>query len=246
MPMAVKEGGTSIAVIITILTFFVVLHGTLISTALKIYVGAPKGKSVETDLLPDVCDKMGARGPEFLKLGGLHVANMIRLAEFFGHIFRSAFYINIMVDVLATLPVFENLPNAFLVLIITLCSVFLAPIAQVWQLRLVLSCIGTIIFMVVFGFVIGESSGNKVDDELVDKRGDPQYIPFCVGKIIFTMGYFSPHLNPDFRQPTLAYIPPYAIGLVLYTVFSLMVGTVLYKAYTEDTMALIILNLKNK
>lgn len=246
MPMAVKEGGTMITIVVTVLVLLTVLHGTLISSALKNYIGASKGKSVESILLADACEKMGARGPDFLRIGGLHVANMIRLSEFLAHIFRCAFYINVIVDILETMSMFENFPNALLVLLITMAAVLLAPIAQIWQLRLIFSSLGAAIVVCVLGFVFAEASGNSVEEELVDKRGDPQYIPFCVGKIIFMITYFSPHLNSDFRQPSLSYIPPYVMGLVFHTGIAMLTGIYFYRAYTEDTATLIFFNLKSE
>lgn len=246
MPMAVKEGGTVITMVVTVLILLTVLHGALISSALKNYIGASKGKSVETILLADACEKMGARGPDFLRVGGLHVANLIRLSEFLTHIFRCSFYINVIVDILETMSIFENFPNALLVLIITMAAVLLAPIAHIWQLRFILSTLAAVIVAVVLVFVFSEASGKTVDEELVDKRGDPQYIPFCVGKILFMLTYFTPHLNSDFRQPSLSYIPPYVVGLVLHTVLGTLIGIHFYRAYTEETQTLIFFNLKNE
>lgn len=246
MPMAVKEGGTMITIVITCLTFLTILHGTLISSALKNYIGASKGKSVETMLLTDACEKMGARGPEFLRVGGLHVANMIRLSEFLMHICRCAFYTNVIVDILEQMHIFENFPNTLLVLIVTFAAVVLAPVAQIWQLRLILSTIGVALIATIMGLVMTEAISVDVDEELVDKRGDPQYIAFCVGKIIFMMTYFSPHLNSDFRQPSLSYIPPYVMGLIVHTALALVLGIFCYRAYTEDTATLIFFNLKTQ
>lgn len=246
MPMAVKEGGTTISIIVTFLVFFTILHGTLISSALKNYVGASKGKSVETVLLADACEKMGARGPDFLRVGGLHVANLIRLSEFLTHIFRCAFYINLVVDVLEQFSAFDNFPNAFIVLTITGGMVFIAPLSQIWQIRLVLSVIGTGILMGIYYHVLVEAGEKTVDEELVDKRGDPQYIPFSVGKIIFMFSYFTPHLMPDFRQPSLTYIPPYILGLTIHTSLALFFGIFCYRAFTEDTETLIFFNLRTE
>lgn len=246
MPMAVKEGGTMISIVIMVLILLTVLHGTLISSALKNYIGASKGKSVETMLLPDACEKMGLRGPDFLRIGGLHVANMIRLSEFLAHIFRCSFYINVIVDILETMSIFENYPNALLVLIITMGAVLLAPIAQIWQLRLIFSTAGSILILGILAFVFNEAANTEVSEDLVDKRGDPQYIPFCVGKIIFMITYFSPHLNSDFRQPSLSYIPPYVVGLFVHTGIALFIGIFFYRAYTEDTATLIFFNLKDE
>lgn len=246
MPLAVKEGGTVITIIVTVLVFLVVLHGTLISSALKNYIGASKGKSVETMLLSDACEKMGARGPEFLRSGGLHLANMIRLSEFLVHIFRCSFYISVIVDILETMTIFENYPNALLVLIITLTAVALSPISQIWQLRMIFGALGSTLVAFVLAFVVMEAAREDVDEELVDKRGDPQYVPFCIGKVLFLMTFFSPHLNSDFRQPSLSYIPPYVVGLVVHTVLALSLGTFFYRAYTEETATLIFFNLKSE
>lgn len=246
IPMAVKNGGTIISIVVTALVWLAVLHGTLISSALKNYIGVSKGKSVEIMLLPDACEKMGLRGPDFLRVGGLHVANMIRLSEFLLHIFRCSFYINVIVDILETMSIFENFPNALLVLIVTMAAVVLAPIAQIWQLRIILSTIGTVLIVAVIGIVFNEANANDVDEELVDKRGDPQYIPFCVGQIIFALTYFSPHLNSDFRQPSLSYIPPYVLGLIVHAILTVMTGIFFYRAYTEDTPTLIFFNLRNE
>lgn len=246
MPMAVKEGGTIISIMITVLAFLTVLHGTLISSALKNYIGASKGKSVELVGLADACEKMGARGPDFLRIGGLHLANMIRLSEFLMHIFRCSFYINVMVDILELMHIFENFPNALLVLLITFAAVLLAPIAQIWQLRLILSSIGAVFITVVLMLVFSEAMGNDVEEELVDKRGDSQYIPFCVGKIIFVLTFFSPHLNTDFRQPSLSYIPPYVVGLIVHTFVAIWMGIYFYRSFTEETATLIFFNLKNQ
>lgn len=246
MPMAVKEGGTTISVVVTALVFFTVLHGTLISSALKNYVGVSKGKSVETMLLADACEKMGAKGPDFLRVGGLHVANLIRLFEFLTHIFRCAFYINLVVDVLEQYSVFDNFPNAFIVLVITIGCVILAPLCQLWQIRLILTTIGEALVMCVIYMVLLDAGEKEVDEELVDKRGDPQYIPFSVGKIIFMLSYFSPHLMTDFRQPSLSYIPPYILGLIIHTALALFFGLFCYRAYTEDTETLIFFNVKNE
>lgn len=243
IPLAVKEGGTVLTIVISALAVLTVLHGTLISSALKNYVGVSKGRSVETMLLPDACEKMGLRGPDFLRVGGLHVANMMRLSEFLMHLLRCAFYTNVIVDVLEDMNLFENFPNSLLVLLVTLAAVVLAPIAQIWQLRILLSAIGALLIALIMGTVMSEASRNEVDEELVDKRGDPQYVPFCVGKILFLLAYFSPHLNSDFRQPSLSYIPPYVMGLLMHTIISIFMGIFLYRAYTEETASLIVFNM---
>lgn len=246
MPVAVKEGGTVIIIIISVLAFLTILHGTLISSALKNYIGASKGKSVEMILLADACEKMGARGPDFLRIGGLHIANMIRLFEFLMHIFRCSFYINVIVDILETMHIFENFPNALLVLIVMFAAVILSPVAQIWQLRLILSTLGSVIMTVVLVLVWLEARGHDVNEDMVDKRGDPQFIPFSVGKTLFMMTYFSPHLNPDFRQPSLTYIPPYVAGLVCHTIIAVWMGIYFYRSYLEDTHQLIFFNLVNQ
>lgn len=246
MPNAVKNGGYVLTPVMMSTGMLFLLHGTLILSALKYGVGK-LGPNNESLLFSEACEQIGEGGPPYMKDVGIYLRNFVQILEFLGHIFKCAVYLVILADTVASMEfnMSSDEPWTLKTLIVGIGLIWLTVVqfAMIPLISIVMTILGTIIILITAVFMLIAASRMTTVDELVDRYGDPTYLPLSIGQIIIVLSYFTPISNHEFRTTNLTYLMPYIPGLILYVVGCLWFGCYCYISYNEATSSMIIISM---